>query len=122
MFIRLCTLHSDPDTRLPQGVFIAAQSLEEAGRLSSDELADLRELTGWFAQALPTPPNSDDLDPKAIYWFKDGVGELRQKVWELAQLLRSHGVHVELIKTQKPGYVIYEDEFQVAALPFRDTL
>jgi hypothetical protein len=30
-------------------------------------------------------------------------------------------VHIELFKTRKPGYRLYEDRFQVAAIPFRDT-
>jgi hypothetical protein len=30
-------------------------------------------------------------------------------------------VHIELFKTRKPGFLIYEDRFQVAAIPFRDT-
>jgi hypothetical protein len=28
---------------------------------------------------------------------------------------------VKVIKTHRPGYVVYEDEFQIAAYPFSDT-
>jgi hypothetical protein len=26
-----------------------------------------------------------------------------------------------MVRTQRPGFVVYEDEIQVAAVPFRDT-
>jgi hypothetical protein len=36
-------------------------------------------------------------------------------------ILEAHGVVVERIRTQRPGYIVYEDEHQVAAYPFADT-
>jgi len=36
-------------------------------------------------------------------------------------ILENHGVHVRTIKTVRPGYVVYEDEFQVVAAPFADS-
>ena len=31
------------------------------------------------------------------------------------------GVAVEMIKTERPGYIVYEDEYQIAAYPLADT-
>ena len=39
----------------------------------------------------------------------------------LTHILDSHGINVEMLKTAKPGYTVYEDEFQVAAEPYSDT-
>jgi hypothetical protein len=39
----------------------------------------------------------------------------------VAALIESTGVVVEELRTGKPGYVLYEDEHQVIALPFVDT-
>jgi hypothetical protein len=39
----------------------------------------------------------------------------------LAAVLEQHGVSVEMLRTSKPGYVVYEDRYQVVAVPFRDT-
>ncbi len=36
-------------------------------------------------------------------------------------VLENNGVHVRTIKTVRPGYVVYEDEFQVVAVPFADS-
>ena len=37
---------------------------------------------------------------------------------ELTSLLRHKDVEVEELRTEKPEYVVYEDAFQVAAIPF----
>jgi hypothetical protein len=39
--------------------------------------------------------------------------------WEMVQILERNGVYVKKIKTDRPGYVIYEDEWQLVAEPFR---
>jgi hypothetical protein len=40
---------------------------------------------------------------------------------EMAFLLEHHDVPVRMIKTARPGYVVYEDEFQIVAVPFADS-
>lgn len=122
MYLRLCVLHKDPHTCQPLGVFIAAQHLQESGALTPQERLALQEVIRWFDRAMPAPPDSDRLDKRAIYWLKSDAEGLTRRLWELAQLLRSHGLMVEMVKTTKPGYVVYEDRFQVAAVPFRDSL
>jgi hypothetical protein len=33
----------------------------------------------------------------------------------LVNILNSHGVVTEMIRSGRPGYIVYEDEFQIAA-------
>ena len=35
-------------------------------------------------------------------------------------ILQSHGINVSILKTERVGYVVYEDEFQIVAEPFTD--
>jgi hypothetical protein len=37
----------------------------------------------------------------------------------MVRILERNGVQVQKIKTDKPGYVVYEDEWQMVAEPFR---
>jgi len=57
----------------------------------------------------------------ALSWFKDSAIEHIRKMHGLAQILRAHDVHVEVIKTDRPGYVVYEDAYQITAEPFGDS-
>jgi len=37
---------------------------------------------------------------------------------DLAGILYTHDISTEILKTNQPGYVVYEDEYQVVAEPF----
>jgi hypothetical protein len=37
----------------------------------------------------------------------------------MVRILERNDIHVKKIRTDKPGYVIYEDEWQLVAEPFR---
>jgi hypothetical protein len=37
----------------------------------------------------------------------------------MVRILERNGIYVKKIRTDKPGYVIYEDEWQLVAEPFR---
>jgi hypothetical protein len=37
----------------------------------------------------------------------------------MVRVLERHGIYVKKIKTDKPGYLVYEDDWQVVAEPFR---
>lgn len=37
----------------------------------------------------------------------------------MIRILEQHGIYVKKIKTDKPGYVVYEDDWQLVAEPFR---
>ena len=50
--------------------------------------------------------------------FKDSARDIMAKVWEVVHVPEMHGIHVEVIRSEKPGYIIYEDEYQVVVEPF----
>jgi hypothetical protein len=58
---------------------------------------------------------------KAISWFKDTAHEHLARVRELVAILEHHGISVRMLKTNRVGYIVYEDEFQIVAEPFADT-
>jgi hypothetical protein len=45
---------------------------------------------------------------------------LSDEIRELAAILESHDIATTMLTTERPGYVVYEDEFQVPAEPFRN--
>ena len=80
----------------------------------------------WFAEHLDKPrrfkrSHKKDAAEKAISWYKDNATVHIGKMNTIAEILREHGVTVEILRTEKPGYIVYEDEFQVMAEPFKET-
>jgi hypothetical protein len=46
--------------------------------------------------------------------------ETTRAVASVAKVFESHGYAVRQTHTTRPGYVVYEDEVQVTAMPFRE--
>ncbi|HNO78413.1 MAG TPA: hypothetical protein PKN33_10175 [Phycisphaerae bacterium] len=60
---------------------------------------------------------SNEGTQRAISWFRSTANEPIQKVRDMAALLEVNDVHVRMVKTNDPGTVIYEDDWQVVAVP-----
>jgi hypothetical protein len=120
MFLRLVVDQRHQRSALRQGVFVPAYRLLDGDTLLEEEHDRLDNVIDWFEEHLPLPDRSR-LKPAAIFWFKSSADRLFKPMWDLVAILKEHGYHVELIKTRRPGRVCYEDAFQVAAIPYKNT-
>jgi hypothetical protein len=110
------------------GVFHAVLRLRERGKLYMHE-EELHDSTRqWFNENLKKPTRFTASKPphyrkpnKAISWFKDTAVEHISHIRNLVRILENHGIVVQMLKTDRVGYVVYEDEFQIVAEPFDDT-
>ncbi len=110
------------------GVFHAVLQLRERGKLHAHE-EGLHDWTRqWFNQNLEKPTRFTASKPphyrkpnKAISWFKDTATEHISHIRDLVGILENHGIAVQMLKTDRVGYVVYEDEFQIVAEPFGDS-
>jgi hypothetical protein len=109
------------------GVFHAVLGLREQGKLYEHE-EELHDLTRqWFNENLEKPTRFTASKPphyrkpnKAISWFKDTATEHISHIRDLVGILENHGIVVQMLTTDRVGYVVYEDEFQIVAEPFGD--
>lgn len=49
--------------------------------------------------------------PPTRCWLKTDATKHISRIWQLARILERNGAYVKKIRTEKPGYVIYEDEW-----------
>lgn len=54
-------------------------------------------------------------------WLRDSAKEHMAYMRELAAILEDHDIAVDVIQTERPGFVVYEDRYQIAAEPFKDS-
>jgi hypothetical protein len=125
MFVRFVVPVRDEESRCLTGVFQAAFDLGDRGLLDTHELRRFDAIREWFNLRLPAPDRfarsrGRQAHRRAVCWFKADALEHLGKVRELTALLGRHGVQVRRLRSARPGYVLYEDEYQVAAVPFRD--
>ena len=122
-YVRFVTRDRDSRSHQLKGIFTSIYALERAGELLPHEVTWFAEVEKWFNANLPEPKR---LGPSArspskahaITWLKMTATDHLAKLRELAELLRCKDIQVEELRTTKPGYIVYEDDHQVAAIPF----
>lgn len=116
--VRFITHLIDADSRVKEGIFVAAYKLRDEGDIPPYQREELRSDLQWFNEHLPLPPPlSHGGNERAISWFKSQSKECISRVWSVVHILEENGIPITKITTEDPGYVIYEDEFQVVAWP-----
>ncbi len=120
MFIRFESFRKNEEADSCLGVFQAAFDLRKSGGLALHEEEWLAEELAWLKMHLISPDIlRDEGTQRAISWFKPNAARAIEKVRSIAALLEQHGVLVRMKKTNDPGVVIYEDRWQVVAIPHR---
>lgn len=120
-YVRFAAPSVDSDSHQEEGVFAAAYRLRDSGSLSEYEREEIRGQLRWFEDRLPEPTSfARASQKKGISWFKADAKECISRIWSIIAILKEHSLSIKKITTTQPGFVVYEDEFQIVAEPFRD--
>lgn len=127
MYVRFVVEEIDPNSGVARGIVQAAYQLWRSGALSAAEEAWWAEIRTWLNVDLAAPDRlarsrRPGANWCAISWFKASATGHIARARELASLLAQHNIASRMLTTERPGYVVYEDEYQVAAEPFRREL
>jgi len=127
MYLRFVVAKIDEESQREVGVFHALWYLRDDGELSPYELDQHDLIRQWFNENLARPTrftaskNPSYRKPhRAICWFKDTAHEHLAWAWWMVAILENHQVPVHLLKAERVGYVVYEDEYQIVAEPFAE--
>ena len=128
-FLRFVSAGQDRDSGTDAGAFSVAYELLATANLSEVDRAALREHLAWFETHLPTPARFNRTNSKGYYrrktkgiaWFRETATECLKRMHALKRLLETHGYLISLVREDRIGYIVHEDEFQVIAEPFSDT-
>jgi hypothetical protein len=115
-FVRFETPYHCDSSRQCLGIFWSAAAVEERADLPEWTREWLNNHSDWFGAHLPIP-RRDSIDGRAIFWFRP-QSKIVREVWHLVAILREEGVPVSLRRTNLPGRIIYDDDVQVAAIPY----
>jgi hypothetical protein len=126
MLIRFVIRNLDPDSGRRQGLFQAGDDLLESGQMSEEDAERLQLLDAWFKSNLPVPTrfslsSRPHAKAQALSWFRDSATEHISRMRGYHHLLDAYGISVAMLRTNRPGYIVYEDAHQVVAYPFADT-
>jgi hypothetical protein len=121
MFLRFVVGGDDEHHKLLSGLITEAKLLRDKGALTNHEVEHLESLYEWFNNSLPCPPfKTAGWSRDAVSWFKDSAIEPIKKMRELSIVLDSHGLLVRTLRSERPGRVLYEDEYQIVVIENKD--
>ena len=116
-YIRIQSREIAYRTGKPCGIFAAVHRLQRDGKLNEEEknmYYDIDQV--WFQENLPNPPFYDDDNPgKPITWFKtDTTAHMLEKLQPLMDMMDKNNMPYDVVYTNFPGKIVYEDEYQIA--------
>jgi hypothetical protein len=120
MYVRFVVGADSENAHRLDGLIQAAFDLHDDGQLYPHEVACLREALVWFGKYLPIPPflekqQGGEWTKDVVCWFRPEASEAIQRMWDVVSILREHGVPVRFVTTEKPGWIVYEDHYQIVA-------
>lgn len=127
LFIRFVLPVRNEDTARATG-FFQVRSLCRRWELSHPVDRRIIRAFDWFGTNLPVPPVVKQRKD-GLCWFRREPTEPRspdshealRRAFQLASYLRSVGMSVETVQTDDPGRVVYQDRWQVVAVPGSST-
>ena len=119
-YIRFVIDRKDEESHVDQGIFQAVARALEWHTIAGCDREQLNNLEKWFGENLEKPTSfGRDTLRLGICWFKTEATEHISRIWEMVQILERNGIFVKKIRTDRPGYILYEDQWQLVAEPFR---
>ncbi|MEO5913902.1 MAG: hypothetical protein ABIS50_06690 [Luteolibacter sp.] len=119
-YFRFCASYVSPHTNERYGIFIAVWHLIRDKKAPAEDEAAYWKAREWFEANLPIPPYHQNGNPdRAITWFKESAmnGPIVRKLGIYHDIARRCGTGIELISSDLPGTIIYEDDYQIATIP-----
>jgi hypothetical protein len=124
MYLRFITEFRDEYDEIKTGVFQAMGYLCRTDIMYDFDKRRLMELRDLFNLQLERPTRfSKSLKKNApkvsLSWYKSTATQHLTKMYEVKELMAPYGIFVTVIKRENPGYIVYEDEYQVSTLPHK---
>jgi hypothetical protein len=121
MFLRFVVGTDAEHHRHLTGVIVCARLLRDDGLLEPYEVDLVEAVFTWFNEHVPCPPFATaGWSREAVCWFKDDADEPIRRVRDLVVVLESHGQPVRMLRTSRPGRVLYEDAVQVVVEEWKE--
>jgi hypothetical protein len=124
--IRFVTGNRHPPYGYRSGILQAAFAICREHGLAAADRAELQGHLDWFNDHLERPERLAASRrahgrETGLSWIRATAREHIAHLRRVAALVEAAGIAIEELRTVRPGYVLYEDDNQVVALPFIDT-
>jgi hypothetical protein len=104
------------NTMEAKGIFSMCWALIRDDVMDEEDVGLFKEIDSWFADKLPWPEPCKRQEP-VICWFKtENAEEMMRMIKPAMWLLDRYHHPYYVVYTNYPGEIVYEDQYQVAAV------
>jgi hypothetical protein len=120
MYLRFQGLVPNLGTASKLGIFQLAFELRDRHDVPVYAQNEVARHLAWMDENLIVPSVLKQWNhQRAVCWFKPTAKEPLAHIWPMKAMLEEFGTVIDIVHTKRPGLVIYEDGWQVAAKPRR---
>lgn len=106
------------------GLFAAIDAAVESEHAPGWAIREARTLSAWFNANLALPTafsrgGHKGYGQPGLSWFKPTATEHIARMHALKTALEACGIHVEMMTSKDPGFIVWQDEHQIVAEPDR---
>jgi hypothetical protein len=128
-YLRFAAATRDSESGVETGLFQVAYRLRDSDEVTPEDRLILHDCLSWFDANLQKPHRFNRTKSKGHYrrnaagiaWFRDTATECIKRMFAIKEVLEANGYTISLIRTERIGYLVYEDALQVIAEPFAET-
>ncbi|GAB5482143.1 MAG: hypothetical protein Pars92KO_19000 [Parasphingorhabdus sp.] len=128
MYVRFVSPQPLEERRGNMGIFQPALDIVYDDATPHHVYWPIRQELDWFNEHLPKPrATSFEVRSRkswrsdGICWFHDDAHEMIYRAFVLSALLRDCGVNITKLATNRPGQILYRDDYQIIAKPAAET-
>src|SRR4051812_578325 len=115
MYLRFVHGTESQDGRWLTGIITASGELLDDGLLDPYQVDIVDATYKWLNEHLPCPPFSRNLESgiwsaNAVAWFLPEARKFIERMWDLVAVLEDHGRPVRILRSAKPGKIVYRDD------------
>jgi len=100
-------------TNYANGVFGIFRDFEKKHVMTEEDFSLYKELESFFCEELPWPPACNTRQRVICFFKTENADEMMRYMKPLLWLLERYNHPYDLIYTNFPGNIIYEDDFQI---------
>ncbi len=117
-FIRFVVADRDARTGFRRGLIHAAERIR--WEFSPEQEVRYAAAYDWLNAELPVPRGFAG-NAQALSWYRDSAADCIACMREIAAVVEANDMPTAMLRTERPGKILYADAFQVVAEPFADT-
>ena len=126
MYLRFESYLQDRDYKYRLGIFQAAFSLRDNECVSDYAREAMREDIEWYKENLPSPDEYyfrlrrfKSYEALGVCWFKYQATDMIRRAYIMKNRLEDWGYPILVLKSRKPGWIKYQDDYQIVVNPYR---